>query len=171
MIIAGLDPGLHGALVVVQDSPWRVLQVASWDVRKSSGNRRKAVAVINERMLDLRPVPEVAVVEAVGARPNQGSSSTFGFGLAAGAAEAVLAARGCRIVKVAPSKWKRQLGLGQDKHKSMAFARIWYPDFPKWRITKDHNVAEALLLAVWYAMQEAHRTIRPKEAGKWGILQ
>lgn len=51
--------------------------------------------------------------------------------------------------EVEPSVWKRQVGVTKDKRTSLALASAMYPSLAQthlWRL-KDHNRAEALLLA------------------------
>lgn len=181
-LIIGLDPGLSGAMAVVGAIPWRVHVLLPWDFRSKRGQRsslahysRKFTETLAEVQPWFKPLPglgpPVVVTEATGSRPGQGIASTHRFGMATGIVEGWIMGQDCRatIVKVSPAKWKRHLGLDGDKGKSIELAECWYPH-RKW-LKKDHNLAEALLLVVWYALAEAHRELDPKHGGKWGILQ
>lgn len=99
--------------------------------------------------------------------PEQGISSTHNFGMSRASAETCLLAAGGALVPVAPSLWKRQMGLSQNKHDSLRLAEIWLGR--RLRV-KDHNLAEATLLAVWYLFRLAHLRLAPEERAKFGIL-
>jgi crossover junction endodeoxyribonuclease RuvC len=87
-------------------------------------------------------------IELVGSMPKQGLSSTYKFGRAVGAIEAVCELTGKNVTYVRPAKWKKEMALTADKHASLDMARELFPEAPLARV-KDHNKAEALLLAAW----------------------
>jgi len=107
--------------------------------------------------------PDVAVIEMVSARPGQGLSSTFRFAMAFGICIGVVSALEVPIHYVTPGKWKTDVGLGApppslSKNQAATFrkaaaldlARELYPDSAAdWGRKKDHNRAEAALLAHW----------------------
>jgi crossover junction endodeoxyribonuclease RuvC len=90
---------------------------------------------------------EIAI-ELVGSMPKQGVSSTYKFGRAVGAIEAVCELTGCSVTYIRPAKWKKEMSLTSDKHSSLNMARNLFPN-AKLSKVKDHNKAEALLLALW----------------------
>jgi crossover junction endodeoxyribonuclease RuvC len=92
--------------------------------------------------------PDVAIIERVGARPLDGKSSIFKFGLATGMARGVIAANQCPIHLVTPAVWKRAAGLiGADKEASRKLALQRFPQCAEHlQLKKQHNRAEALLL-------------------------
>ncbi len=71
----------------------------------------------------------------------------------AGHIEATVACAGIEIVMVMPAQWKRALRLtGPDKRNSLDLAKELCPDASSWLTRKkDHNRAEAALLAVYGA--------------------
>lgn len=95
--------------------------------------------------------PDVAIVERVNARPTDGRSSAFKFGLAAGMARGVIAANGAALHLVTPAKWKRAFGLiGTDKEESRKLALQRFPQCAEHlQRKKDHGRAEALLLLAY----------------------
>lgn len=95
--------------------------------------------------------PDVAVVERVNARPTDGRSSAFKFGLAAGMARGVIAANGAALHLVTPATWKRSFGLlGTDKEASRKLALQRFPQCAEHlQRKKDHGRAEALLLLAY----------------------
>ena len=94
--------------------------------------------------------PDIAVVEVVHSMPKQGVASTFKFGMAAGLIRGVLLGAGVPIFDVAPTVWKKHFRLvGSDGEKSRALAIQRFPMSPALARKKDHNRAEALLIALW----------------------
>lgn len=88
-------------------------------------------------------------VEDVGVRPGQGIASTGKFMRAAGAIEAVATMTGDSMVLVRPQVWKKHHNLiGTDKAASLELARSLWPEAPL-KLKKDHNKADALLIALW----------------------
>jgi len=92
-------------------------------------------------------------LESVHAFSGQGVSSTFKFGRAVGAIDAVCEAFRSPVHYVTPQKWKKLLGLDSDKHKSLELARSLWPNAPLSR-KKDNNRAEALLLAEYLRREQ-----------------
>lgn len=92
------------------------------------------------------------VIELVGSMPKQGLSSTYKFGRAVGAIEAVCELTGQLVTHVRPQKWKKEMELVADKKDSLIKARNFFPEAPLSRV-KDHNKAEALLLARWLQIE------------------
>ena len=92
-----------------------------------------------------------AVIEDVHAMPKQGVSSVFSFGRSLGVAEGVLAGNGLAVHYVAPTKWKKALGLTQDKGASRRRAIELWPERAQWFArVKDDGRAEAALIAYWF---------------------
>ncbi len=89
--------------------------------------------------------PDVAIVERVSARPTDGRSSAFKFGLAAGMARGVLAAHNVAIHLVTPASWKRAAGLiGTDKEASRQLALQRFPQLAEHLARKkDHGRSDA----------------------------
>lgn len=78
--------------------------------------------------------------------PGQGVSSTFKFGRAVGAIDAIADMMFGFWHIVSPQRWKKAMGVNQDKLKSLTVARELWPNAPLSRM-KDHGRAEALLIA------------------------
>lgn len=97
------------------------------------------------------------VTEDVHSMPQQGVASTYKFGRAVGAIEAVCEAltaacpwnEGAWHI-VSPQRWKRDMGLTADKESCRNIANALFPEGKKYLDKKKHhNRAEALLLAEW----------------------
>jgi crossover junction endodeoxyribonuclease RuvC len=146
----GIDPGLDGALAVIGPDGVEVF-VAPTIGGGRAGRRRPDAAAMAQLLAGLRV--ELAVVEAVGAMPKQGVTSTFTFGVGFGIWQGVLAALGVPYQLVAPQAWKKAVlaGTARDKAAAIAFARRRFPGVsllatPRSRVAHD-GVADALCLA------------------------
>lgn len=163
--VMGIDPGLSGALalidtktgeVVVDDMP--LLDLSSKRVRSKSGKMRTKV----KRVVDGKAIgdwiekhaPHIAVVESVASRPEQGVVSVFAFGESYGAVCGAVTAMNVPVNRVPPAVWKRALGLlRQDKKASLVKARkLFGRSKDKLRRVKDNGRAEALLIAHYGVM-------------------
>lgn len=150
-IVAGIDPGKGGALVILfADGSTSVHRVPLMKLR---GKERPAWTEWEAHWraaLDFAG-PDLIVIEEVGARPGQGVTSMFTFGRALGFGHAIAAATRCRVEHVTPAVWKGKLGLlKSDKNASREIARRLLPALtPEIARVKDDGVAEAALLACY----------------------
>jgi crossover junction endodeoxyribonuclease RuvC len=152
--ILGIDPGLSGALAVVRDG--RLLSIHDMPAEPVGGlgtvKRRVAGAELAWLLRHLRGESDdlAAVVERVGAMPGQGVASTFSLGDTSGAIRGVLQSVGLRVEYVTPAAWKRALAVPADKGgaRTIALAR-WPEQAEQFRRVKDHNRAEAALIALY----------------------
>jgi crossover junction endodeoxyribonuclease RuvC len=153
--VLGIDPGLDGALAVIETS-LDTLVVRDMPVARSgTGTRREVVPVLLAELIrEWRP--DVAWVEKVHAMPKQGVSSTFTFGLGYGVVLGVLAALDVPVRLIAPLQWKRGLGLDAAKLGSRAMAMRTFPrEAALFARARDDGRAEAALLA-WFGMDKTH---------------
>lgn len=155
----GIDPGLSGAVAILSDG--RFVDVFDMPTAGRGKAARQVVnssalaAMLREHVSAHTGASVIAAVEAVGAMPKQGLSSTFRFGESCGAVQGVLAALRIPIIRPAPQAWKRSYGLiGADKDASRGIAIERYPEAPLSR-KRDHGRAEALLIAAWAYRSEA----------------
>lgn len=149
MIVAGIDPGKGGALVLVLDNggvaTFRVplvkmpKETPAWSEWARSWTAALAFGI------------DAVVIEQVGAMPTQGTVSMFNFGNVYGFARALAYVSGAPIHYVTPSVWKGKFGLLKaDKSASREKARTLLPLLePELRRVKDDGVAEAALLALY----------------------
>lgn len=151
MIVAGIDPGKTGAMVILfPDGSTTAHRVPLMKLR---GKERPAWTEWQSTWataLDFAG-PDLIVIEEVAARPGQGVTSMFNFGQALGFVRAISCGVGCRVLPVTPAVWKGKLGLlKSDKNASRETARRLVPSIAS-EITrvKDDGVAEAALLAYW----------------------
>ena len=144
MIYVGVDPGFSGAWGMVDHHGKYV----------SCGDMLHDDKYIDSRMVHAEMAQALEkqdaefVIEFVHAMPQQGVSSTFKFGMAYGAAIAILQRFKSPFHAVPPRVWKKAMGLDSDKAKSLDMARELWPLAPLLR-KKDNGRAEALLMAEW----------------------
>ncbi len=149
MILCGIDPGLSGALCIIDDAGW----VSVWDMpthslTRGGKNKRELDAHELSRMLSL-PIGHV-FVERVGAMPGQGVSSVFAFGKAYGIILGVIACRAIPMTMVNPRVWKAALAVPAAKDGARARASQLMPEAAdQWRRVKDDGRAEAALICLW----------------------
>lgn len=139
--VLGVDCGVTGALAFYW--PQFPQQITVEDMPRVG--KDIDVTTLAQRIAQMRP--DVAVVEAVHAMPKNGSIAGFKLGMAYGAVRGAIAAAGIPLYLIAASKWKRKLGLSADKEGSRDLAMRMWPHATCFNRVKDHNRAEASLLA------------------------
>ncbi len=153
MKILGCDPGIHGALALleVDGSICRVVDAVDIPTIGSKAKERVNVHAVQEWIL--QHGPQRAYVERGGTMPRQGVASGFKFGRAVGMLEATIALCAVPFEIVEPSVWKRVLRLkGKDKELSRQRALELFPLAQHLLARrKDHQRAEAMLLAYYGA--------------------
>lgn len=149
MIVAGIDPGKTGALVVLtSDAAGYALRVPTVKLPKDTpawADWQRSWSAALAFGIDM------IVIEQVGARPTQGVTSMFNFGQTLGFAKALAYAADAPVHFVTPAVWKGKFGLLKaDKSASREKARGWLPQLEhEFRRVKDDGVAEAALLALY----------------------
>lgn len=146
MILVGIDPGVSGALVALDDSE-RVLDVLMMPTMAVGSKKRVHAAAVAAWLRQFDNAH--AVLEQVGAMPGQGTASMFSFGHAMGALEGVLGALAVPYTLCTPQRWKRAAGLiGTDKDAARSRAIQLYPDLRLLDAKgKGQAVADAILIA------------------------
>lgn len=150
MIVAGIDPGLSGAVAILDHdgSLLNVFDLPTVEEAHGKGTRsRIAPALLQDELIgDVRI--SVAYIEHVASSPQMGVTSSFRFGEAFGATLAVLQCCGIRTELVRPLVWKKALGLNNDGEVSRARAIELFPNSSDlFKRKMDHNRAEAALIA------------------------
>ena len=155
MKIIGIDPGLSGAIAVLEDikvlSLFEMPIMAEGKKNKRQLNSAQLVNIIKENTTDDEEV--AVIVEQVNAMPGQGVTSMFNFGQTFGAIKGVCAALGLPIFFVRPSKWKKHFELiNSSKDASRTKVIEMYPSFSKQLAKKkDVNKSDAILIARFFA--------------------
>lgn len=149
MFVLGCDPGVEGALVLIDD---RALQVIDFldmpTVPHASFHMVDGFAL--SRWLGQISF-DVAIIELVGAMPEWGKPACMNFGRLAGGAETLLLTTGRALVHATPVAWKRRAGLlkkPKDASLAVARARLAWPEGTLY-LAKHHGRAEAALIALF----------------------
>ena len=176
----GVDPGLHGALALVDDVSGRLLAcvdmptvVKSSETRTVKGKDGKPDRRVTSERLMVSPhmlarqIDEwcsaaevagrriVAVIEEVQSMPRDGAVGAFAFGKSAGLIEGVIAAAWIPIEMIRPSVWKKKAGLTADKAVAIRKAQERFPTHVHlFMRKKDDGRAEASILASWAASRK-----------------
>ena len=155
MKIIGIDPGLSGAIAVLENN--KVLNIFDIPVM-SEGKKNKrqlnSALLVNLLKENINKEEEVAVVvEQVNAMPGQGVTSMFNFGQTFGALKGICAALELPIFFVRPSKWKKHFELiNSSKDASRTKAIEMYPRLSgHLSKKKDVNKSDAILIARFYS--------------------
>ena len=152
MLVIGIDPGLtgavgvlkHGRFVAVHDMP--TIAPAGGAKVKNVVNPAGLASLLRQIIAD-HPGEAVRVaLERVASMPGQGVASVFSLGDSFGAIRAVVAVLHLQTHFMPPAAWKRTMKIGSDNGACRSLAIQLFPEAPLHRI-KDHNRAEALLLA------------------------
>lgn len=145
----GIDVGANGAIAVFENG--KLIAVHDMPTKTIEIDKRKKKRVDADALNDLFDFHvEMATIERVAAMPNQGVSSMFAFGQAAGIVEGVIATVTNNVKYVRPQSWKKYFNLGKDKDASRNMAMMLWPDKSDWfKRKKDDGRAEAALIGLW----------------------
>lgn len=158
-VVVGIDPGLTGAVGVVNTQGEFV---AAWDlpVVRDQSLAWIDAAELRAQYFKLRdalsPGASIRfVIERVSAMPKQGVAGVFTFGMTFGSILATVQSFGCPMDFVTPVKWKNALGLrgkanavSVAKRAALDKARLLFPA-AELTLVKHEARAEALLIAHW----------------------
>ena len=155
MIIVGIDPGVSGAISVMENK--KVVEVFDMPTmidgkkNKKQVNGSQVTNIIKERLNDGKEI--VAVIEHVNAMPGQGVTSMFNFGQSFGVIKGICAALSIPIYFVRPTKWKKHFNLIKtNKDASRTKVIQIYPEISsQLSRKKDSNRADAILIARYFS--------------------
>ena len=155
MLIIGIDPGLNGAIAVLQNN--KVIEIHDIPVmtdgkkNKRQLNSAQLVKLLKDNFQD--ETDTVVIVEQVNAMPGQGVTSMFNFGQTFGAIKGICAALNLPIFFVRPAKWKKHFDLiNSSKDASRTKAIEMYPSISdQLSKKKDVNKSDAILIARFYS--------------------
>ena len=154
MKIIGIDPGLSGALAVLNNN--KVINIFDMPVMiEGKKNKRQLNSALLANIIkdNIKDEEEVSViVEQVNAMPGQGVTSMFNFGQTFGAIKGICATLALPIFFVRPSKWKKHFDLiNSSKDASRTKAIEIYPSLAeKLSKKKDVNKSDAILIGRFF---------------------
>lgn len=123
--ILGCDPGINGALALIDTEAWTI---ALADMPLESGVKGKNM-VSARGLLDLVTAgdPDHAFLEDVKASPQMGVTSAFSFGDGFGCTRTALLSRGAMVNLVRPQVWKTATRTPKDKKQATTRAAQLFP--------------------------------------------
>jgi len=159
VIAFGVDPGLSGAIAVVETMADGGVRLYVVDmpvvevVRNAKTKREVSAAGVADVVAAFTAAhaghARVACVERVGAMPGQGVSSVFSFGRSAGIVEGVLAALKIAVTITTPQAWQKAMAVRGGKDGSRARAMEVFADRSHFFARKkDDGRADAALIAM-----------------------
>ena len=159
MIIIGIDPGINGAISIIENK--KIIEVYDTPTmidgkkNKRQINGAQVTNIFKERLNGEKEV--VVVVEHVNAMTGQGVTSMFNFGQSFGVIKGICAALNLPIYFVRPAKWKKHFNLIKtNKDASRTKVIEVYPEISsKLHRKKDSNRADAILIALYF--NDTHR--------------
>ncbi len=156
-LIIGIDPGFGGAVAIIDVDSNELVDLIDMPLFQTETNSRKSGELNHIDAHKLAAEIDyyarwvnIAVVEAPGAMPKQGLSSTFRFGYGCGIITGVLAGLYLPAIPVPPGTWKLAMGLTSMKQASFEKANEIYPQHKReWQLRKHHDRAESVLLGIY----------------------
>ena len=160
MRIIGIDPGLSGAIAILDDlkifDMFDMPIMSEGKKNKNQLNSAQLVNIIKSHILSSGDT--FVIVEQVSAMPGQGVTSMFNFGQTFGAIKGICASLNLPIFYVRPAKWKKHFELiNASKDASCTKVIEMYPSASdRLRKKKDVNKADAILIARYFKECKAH---------------
>lgn len=150
--IMGIDPGLKGAIAIIDPLVKPMAIVALYDTPVIETPGKKTV-IDTHALVDIMErhatTTRLCVIEDVGVMTGmEGRVSMFNFGKSTGILEGVVGSFKIPLHRMKPAIWKAILGLGRDKTSSRNKAVQLFPGQERFFVRKkDDGRAEAVLLA------------------------
>ena len=155
MKIIGIDPGLSGAIAILENNiVLNIFEIPVMSEGKKNKRQLNSALLVNLLKENINNDEEVVVVvEQVNAMPGQGVTSMFNFGQTFGAIKGICAALELPIYFVRPSKWKKHFELiNSSKDASRTKAIEMYPKLSnQLSKKKDVNKSDAILIARFFS--------------------
>lgn len=150
MISIGIDPGLSGAIAVLNGDDVTVHDMPVFRYSETGFVKRavdlKSLTYILYQASGDGAAPPYVFLERVNAMPGQGVAGMFNLGMSYWGAAGVAHGLDYPVELIRPQAWKQHFGLGRDKETARALAHHHYPDVDL-HLKKHHGRAEALLIA------------------------
>ena len=154
MRIIGIDPGLSGAIAILEDNKVKELfdmpVMSDGKKNKRQLNSAHLVKIIKDNINDSENT--VMVVEQVNAMPGQGVTSMFNFGQSFGVLKGICSAMQLSMHFVRPAKWKKYFGLIKTEKDASRTKVIEIFPYISSQLSrkKDSNKADAILIASFF---------------------
>lgn len=148
-MIAGIDPGLSGAIAFWDGETLDVVDMPVLEVIRNNKTKREVSAAQVADVFAGRGVKH-AFIERVGAMPGQGVTSMFSMGRSCGIVEGVLA--GCLIptTLITPQSWQKAMDVRDGKDGGRMRAMQLFPSASEmFKRKMDHGRSDAALIALY----------------------
>ena len=152
-VTISVDVGITGAACALRSDEMggiELMDLISLPSEPIGTKRRIHVEVFGNWLEKIEP--DFAVIENVHTMPGEGSASSFRFGGSCEAIRASVALYRIKYRMVAPQTWKRWAGFpkGSEKDASREVAMRMLPACsPFLTRKKSHNMADAVIIALW----------------------
>ena len=163
MFYIGIDPGLDGAVAAIDGCDGTVQFFDTPTLEVTGGKKTRRVYDVGAMAGCLRKFGDedfvhrhcVCAVESVHSMPDQGTASSFTFGMGFGMWQGILSALKMPYTLVPPQRWKKAMmdGMGKEKDASRVVAMRLFPNADL-HLKKHHGRADALLLAEYIRRNE-----------------
>ena len=166
MRIIGIDPGLSGAIAVLDDlkifDMFDMPVMSEGKKNKNQLNSALLVSIMKKHILSNGDT--FVIVEQVSAMPGQGVTSMFNFGQTFGAIKGICASLNLPIFYVRPTKWKKHFELiNASKDASRTKVIEMYPSISD-RLRKKKDVNKACLLYTSPSPRDVEESRMPSSA-------
>ena len=156
MKIIGIDPGLSGAIAILENN--KVLSIFDIPVMAEGKKNKRQVngpQIYNEISLRINKFQKkdiIVVIEQVSAMPGQGVTSMFNFGQSFGVLKGICSAMQLSLYFVRPTKWKKYFGLIKTEKDASRTKVIEIFPYISSQLSrkKDSNKADAVLIASFF---------------------
>lgn len=147
-LVLGIDPGLNGALALVEIGTGRLVEVYDMPVLTLKSKREldgyKLAHIIDSHAHEIAEV----WIERVWSMPGEGAVQGFAFGEVYGLLRGVCMASFLPLHEVVPTVWKKAAGVKGEKDESRKVASVRWPlQSSLWPLVKHHGRADAALIA------------------------
>ena len=154
MIIIGIDPGVSGAICILNNGKiteiYEMPTMIDGKKNKKQVNGAEITNIINKELINEKEAK--VVIEHVSAMPGQGVTSMFNFGQSFGVLKGICAALKLPVYFIRPVKWKKYFNLiNTEKDASRTKVIEVFPYISsKISKKKDANKADAILIARFF---------------------
>jgi Holliday junction resolvasome RuvABC endonuclease subunit len=165
--IGGIDPGLTGALAVLD---FETAHLHLWDtptvsVQVGDKIRKRCDPIAYAKAIGHFPL-DYSAIENVASTPNDGHVGAFTFGKVTGIAIGIYAGMDLDLAQVHPAKWKMAMQTPAAKDAAMNRASELFPFCRAgWSRKMDNGRAEAAIIALYQAIQLELLPTQPFQLG------
>lgn len=151
MRVCGIDPGLTGAIAVLNGHG-----IALFDLPITAREVDGFALCAELKLANEVDRIDAVFLELTHAMPQNGSQANYSQGFSLGSIVTAVRCAGLPLHRVAPSTWKTKMGLrGKTKGAARHLAQELWPD-AEFKLVKHHNRAEAALIARYGLLHLIH---------------